>query len=256
MQGGTTMELYLATDGQRLQTALQSTAQLAHMSYRIGPEGTLLSSPLPPALRGGLLMLSDEGGQYPDAPQSLCRALTRECLHRRYAGVIVDGTPPESFCRALDEALTGQGRRLFLPEAAAELAPHALAVVCTALTSGSLTQRLTQAAERWGPERLALDLQRMMADFPLSGPGGGVPLTVSRLRELAQGRATYFSRPLCARYFTYRDGGDTRFVLFDDGQTLKSKMEEAEKLGIGFGFFMLPEVEDLLTVLFAPQAAP
>ena len=86
MQGGTTMELYLATDGQRLQTALQSTAQLAHMSYRIGPEGTLLSSPLPPALRGGLLMLSDEGGKYPDAPQSLCRALTRECLHRRYAG--------------------------------------------------------------------------------------------------------------------------------------------------------------------------
>lgn len=157
------MELYLATDGQRLQTALQSTAQLAHMSYRIGPEGTLLSSPLPPALRGGLLMLSDEGGQYPDAPQSLCRALTRECLHRRYAGVIVDGTPPERFCRALDEALTGQGRRLFLPEAAADFAPHALAVVCTALTSGSLTQRLTRAAERWGPERLALDLQRMMA---------------------------------------------------------------------------------------------
>ena len=250
------MELYLATDGQRLQTALQSTAQLAHMSYRIGPEGTLLSSPLPPALRGGLLMLSDKGGQYPDAPQSLCRTLTRECLHRRYAGVIVDGSPPESFCRALDEALTGQGRKLFLPEAAAELAPHALAVVCTALTSGSLTQRLTRAAERWGPDRLALDLQRMMADFPLSGPGGGIPLTVSRLRELAQGRATYFSRPLCARYFTYRDGGDTRFVLFDDGQTLKSKVEEAEKLGIGFGFFMLPEVEDLLAVLFAPQAAP
>ena len=143
-----------------------------------------------------------------------------------------------------------------MPEAAADFAPHALAVVCTALTSGSLTQRLTRAAERWGPERLALDLQRMMADFPLSGPGGGIPLTVSRLRELAQGRATYFSRPLCARYFTYRDGGDTRFVLFDDGQTLKSKMEEAEKLGIGFGFFMLPEVEDLLAVLFAPQAAP
>ena len=42
------MELYLATDGQRLQTALQSTAQLAHMSYRIGPEGTLaVLSPAP-----------------------------------------------------------------------------------------------------------------------------------------------------------------------------------------------------------------
>lgn len=250
------MELYLATDGQRLQTALESTAQLAHMSYRLGPEGTLLSSPLPPSLRGGLLMLSDEGGQYPAAPEGLCRALSGECLRRRYAGVIVDGAPPENFCRTLDEALTRQGRKLFLPEASAAFAPHALAVVCTALTSGSLEERLTQAAEKWGPERLALDLQRMMADFPLSAPGGGTPLTIPRLHELADGRVTYFSRPLCARYFTYRAEGETRFVLFDDGQTLKSKMDTAEKLGVRFGFFMLPEVEDLLPVLFGPQTAP
>ena len=246
------MELYLATDGQRLEKALESTAQLAHMSYRLGPEGTLLSSPLPPSLRGGLLMLSDEEGRYPDAPEPLCRALLRECLHRRYAGVIVDGAPPESFCRYLDEVLTRQGRRLFLPESAADFAPHALAVVCTALTSGSLDERLTRAADKWGPDRLALDLQRMMADFPLSAPGGGTPLTISRLHELANGRATYFSRPLCARYFTYRaEDGATRFVLFDDVQTLKSKVETAEKLGIGFSFFMLPEVEDLVQVLFS-----
>ena len=54
------MDLYLATDSGRLQQAMACTAQLAHMSYRIGPEGTLLASPLPDSLRGGLLMLSDE----------------------------------------------------------------------------------------------------------------------------------------------------------------------------------------------------
>ena len=59
------MELYLATDSGRLQQAMACTAQLAHMSYRIGPDGTLLASPLPDTLRGGLLMLSDEGGTYP-----------------------------------------------------------------------------------------------------------------------------------------------------------------------------------------------
>ena len=61
------MELYLAADSGRLQQAMACTTQLAHMSYRIGPGGTLLASPLPDTLRGGLLMLSDEGGTYPDA---------------------------------------------------------------------------------------------------------------------------------------------------------------------------------------------
>ena len=59
------MELYLAADSGRLQQAMACTTQLAHMSYRIGPGGTLLASPLPDTLRGGLLMLSDEGGTYP-----------------------------------------------------------------------------------------------------------------------------------------------------------------------------------------------
>ena len=246
------MELYLATDGLRLQQAMACTAQLAHMSYRIGPDGALLASPLPDSLRGGLLMLSDEGGTYPDEPEGLCRQLVHECMRRRYAGVILDAAPPEEFCRRLDEIMARQGRRLYVPEAAAEFAPHAAAVVCTALTSGNLEDRLTEAAEKWGPERVALDLQRMMVDFPLSaGAGGGVPLGVEELHRLAAGRATYFSRPLCARYFTHREGGGARFVLFDDVQTLKSKMETAERLGIREGFFMLPEVEDLGQGLFA-----
>ena len=136
------MDLYLATDSGRLQQAMACTAQLAHMSYRIGPEGTLLASPLPDSLRGGLLMLSDEGGTYPDAPEGLCRTLMQECLRRRYAGVILDTAPPEHFCRVLDETLFRQGRKLFLPETVAQFAPHGIVVVCTALTSGSLEDKL------------------------------------------------------------------------------------------------------------------
>lgn len=247
------MDLYLAADSGRLQQAMTCTAHLAHMSYRLGSDGTLLASPLPDTLRGGLLMLSDEDGAYPEAPEGLCRRLLQECLHRRYAGVILDAAPPENFCRTLDELLFRQGRKLFLPEKAAQFAPHGTAVVCTACTSGSLEDKLAEAAEHWGAEHLALDLQRMMIDFPLSASGGdAVPLTPDRLHRLAEGRPTYFSRPLCARYFTYHTDGGSRFVLFDDAQTLKSKMETAEKLGIRQGFFMLPEVEDLLSVLFAP----
>lgn len=92
----------------------------------------------------------------------------------------------------------------------------------------------------------------MMLDYPLSAGGEAAALTPSRLHALAEGRATYFSRPLCARYFTYRTDGGSRFVLFDDVQTLRMKMDMAEKLGIRQGFFMLPEVEDLAQSLLGP----
>ncbi len=85
----------------------------------MAPTGTLLASPLPDTLRGGLLMLSDEGGSYPDAPEGLCRQLVQECLRRRYAGVVLDAMPPEGFCRTLDELLARQERQLYLPAAAA-----------------------------------------------------------------------------------------------------------------------------------------
>ena len=226
------MELYLAADSGRLQQAMACTAQLAHMSYRIGPDGTLLASPLPDTLRGGLLMLSDEGGSYPDAPEGLCRQLVQECLRRRYAGVVLmpcrrrasaghwmSCWPDRSgscICRRLQQAMPPTARRSSAPP----------------LPPADLEDRLAAAAEKWGPERLALDLQRMMLDYPLSAGGEAAALTPSRLHALAEGRATYFSRPLCARYFTYRTDSGSRFVLFDDVQTLRMKMDMAEKLGI------------------------
>lgn len=79
------MELYLATDSGRLQQAMACTAQLAHMSYRIGPDGDASGLPLPDTLRGGLLMLSDEGGTYPDA--------RRACAASWCRNVCVGGTP-------------------------------------------------------------------------------------------------------------------------------------------------------------------
>lgn len=245
------MELYLAADSVRLQHAMAYTAHLAHMSYRLGADGTLLRSPLPETLRGGLLMFSDEGGVYPTDPAFLCRQLLQECVQRSYVGIVLDAAPPEAFCRQLSELLNAKNRILYLPEKVASFTDHSMVLLCTAQTGGSLEDRLRTAVTQWGASRLALDLQRMMLDYPLTAPSGnGTPLTPEQLHTLADGRATYFSRPLCARYFTYHRANVTRFVLFDDVQTLKSKIELAETLGIRQGFFMLPEVEDLLDVLF------
>ena len=97
------------------------------------------------------------------------------------------------------------------------------------------------------PRLNVLDLQRLRMDFPLPCPTGeGIPLTDEQLAALQTGRQIFFSRELGARYFTYRRGGETRFVLLDDGDTLHRKIALGERLGIHRGLLTLPECADIL----------
>lgn len=55
----------------------------------------------------------------------------------------------------------------------------------------------------------------------------------------------FFSHELCARYFTYMSLGErAHFVLFDDRDTLRKKLEVAQELGITSAVAALPEVLD------------
>ena len=111
-----------------------------------------------------------------------------------------------------------------------------------------------EACAAYGAQRLALDLERLMMDFPLPCPSGeGIRLSREELSIRMQGRSVFYAEDLCARYFTYRRGGQTHFVLFDDAGTLKRKMEMGQVLGIREGFVMLPEVEDLTQFLFTGE---
>ena len=99
----------------------------------------------------------------------------------------------------------------------------------------------------FGADRIVLDLQRLRMDFPLPCPGGeGVYLTGEQLAQRQRGRAVFYSRTLGARYFTYRSGSGTRFVLFDDGDTLRRKIALGRQLGITRGLLTLPECGDIL----------
>ena len=64
--------------------------------------------------------------------------------------------------------------------------------------------------------------------------------------------AIFFSQDLCARYFTYSQGGETHFVLFDDAETITKKLRTGSAMGFSAAFLMFPEVRDLLPALF-PQ---
>ena len=123
----------------------------------------------------------------------------------------------------------------------------------TGISGGSLEQRLTEAAGRFGPARTVLLLERVAEDFFLPSPTGqGMPLTREELRQRLEERApsVFFSSELCAHYFTYmsRQNG-AHFVLFDDAGSIRKKLQVARNLGISSAVLAYPQVDDLLPEL-------
>ena len=251
------MQIYLAATPDKLRTALGCTSRLAHVAYRIGSGGQLTCSGLPPGTWGGLMALNDRDcGPIRDR-EGLCRAIFRTCSSRRFAGVLADFEEPfsrekASLLQALCPLLRQSGRQLFVPEPYGESVPGACVLLCTAISGGTLRQRLEEGVARFGRERTALDLQRLRMDFPLPCPGGqGDPLTAQALQALLDRKpAIFYSADLCARYFTITRESRRRFILFDDAGTLLQKIHLGNSLGISTGFLMLPEVEDILPQLF------
>ena len=177
------MQIYLAVTPDRLRQALSYTDRPAHVAYRVGEDGRLTRHSLLAATRGGLMVLGDEGEHALRDPVQLCREVWRECGNRGYTGVIADFEGPVSDARTaflcrLGEVLARNRRQLLVPEPYGRLAPTARVLISTALSGGTLRQRLEEAAAVYGGDRLALDLQRLRMDFPLPCPSGeGRPLT-------------------------------------------------------------------------------
>ena len=104
-----------------------------------------------------------------------------------------------------------------------------------------LSDRLMQNARVQEGEKPAEAPEALLAEYECCA--GQLEELMARLSP-----AVFFSGELCARYFTYmsRDNG-AHFVLFDDGDTLRHKVEVARELGIRT--FLAPWAE------VAPHAA-
>lgn len=253
------MQLYLAVTPDHVENALALTPHLAHAAFRVTRDGGLLCGTLPPRLRGGLAVVQCDTPFPESAAPALSRELLQLCLQRDFRGIVPDGftratAAHRTLCAALDALCSRYGRRLYVPPCCADEAPHAAVLVCTALSGGTLRELLGNAIQRFGTHRIALDLQRLMMEFPLPCPSGeGAPLSSQELRQRMAGRSVYYCDSLCARYFTRSEDGKTRFVLFDDTDTLRRKMALAEELGITEGFLMWPEVADIAGELFSKK---
>lgn len=255
------MQIYLAAAPEAAQEAAQYCRTLAHAAYRIGPGSTLLRQNLLLQSRGGLMCVSDREAPPIEDPEALCGAVLRECGRRGYGGTVLDfeEAPRQDrleFAARLGPALSNARRTLYLPESYAAASQEAVVLICTAISGGSFSQRLQDAASQYkGAGKLALDIQRLRMDFRLPArTGEGEPLTPEAFHALTEREnpPVFFSQDLCARYFTYTKSGEAHFVLFDDAGTLSQKLRLGTGMGFSAAFFMWPEIQDIAAKLF-PQ---
>lgn len=185
-------------------------------------------------LRGGCMVL---GGR---VRADRAAETANECRRRGIAAAVFGFSP----CPGLEllrfcEALRRRGIRCVVTEAQWQEGCGAAILISTSISGGTLEQRLRSAAERCG--EVWLDLERTRRVFPLPCPdGSGSPLSPEDLeRLLSLGDAPFFSEALQCKVSILDD--PTRFVLYDDGETLWRKAALALRLGIRRGLALVPE---------------
>lgn len=254
MQGDTKLILTAPPDAAR--EATSHGLPVGHMAYRVGPGAHLLRANIPINLRGGLMVVDGGGFDGRGDPGLFCQQVIRECSARGFDGVILDfeGRPHPLLGQIVNRLGTLLSRRswpLYVTEEYAGFSDQARVIIPSALSGGSLSQRLSEAAERYGTERVALGIQRVAEDFTLPAPNGsGTPLSRQELsrRIQSRGAAIFFSDELCAHYFTYmsRQNG-AHFVLFDNAGSIRKKLQVARNLGLCACILAWPEVEDIIS---------
>ena len=251
---GTRSQLILAVPPEDVTAAQSYGLTLAHVAYRVGGGPHLFRSNLPIPVRGGLMYIDDSGFDGRGTPDTFCQEVVRECSARGFGGIICafDRNLPllAAIVAQLGPMLARQSRSFYVSEPYGRHTATGRVLIPTALSGGSLRQRLSEAAERYGTGRVALAVERSAEDFFLPSPNGqGRPLTREELAAKRQelSPSIFFSDELCARYFTYmnRQSG-AHFVLFDDAGSIRKKLRLAEAMGIDRALFFYPEVSDLL----------
>ncbi|MBQ9979779.1 MAG: hypothetical protein IJP23_01790 [Oscillospiraceae bacterium] len=234
--------------------ASAAAGRQARLGFFLGEGGRLVSRVPMQAKQGEIMVLFDNGCRGPGNPEALASQIVREAVRRGFSGVVADfegvrNSFLTALISAMESGLYSRGKSLYVPEQYAPVTAKSKILIPSALSGGSLKGRLQEAAGKWGAGRLALECQRVRESFPLpSRSGSGEPLTGPQLRRIREKYrpACFFSAPLCAYYFTYRnEAGKTRFVLFDDSVSMARKINTAKELGINDAFLLFAEIEDI-----------
>ena len=183
----TSMKLLLTAPPDQCRAALRFGLPVAHVAYRVGGGPHLFRASIPVSVRGGLMVIDNTGFDGRGEAGPFCQEVLRECMARGYDGILCDfeGHPLQVLAQAvrtLGELTKKRGWPLYVTEAYAPFSDSAIALIPSALSGGSLQQRLQEAVERFGAARVALavggggllsPLPHRPGDAP--HPGGAAP---------------------------------------------------------------------------------
>lgn len=228
---------------------------LLDLCLGLSAQGALTRVKLSPQTAPFYLGIRDAGAAAASCnPNAIADALIYECDRLNASGVFADfetgSSAVHKLCMALDERLHEQGIPFFVPSARADDVKHAVLTFATAISGGSLLGMFEEAQNTYGSARVAGLLQPVCADFCLpSGASEGTPLNDAERKALLSQKSTqvFFSRDLCAKYFTYMDEENQgHFVMFDDDSTLENKLTALTNIGVQYLFALYPDLRGLL----------
>lgn len=253
-----TKNLILVCTGRDTARAAARGLPVLHLCLAVTETGVLRRTQLPTVRTQCLLGLAEPPASLTDvSADRLAADLLFEAQRVDAPGVFADferDTPAaRAILSAIDEALHGAGIPFYVPVSCGRPLSHAVLTTPTALSGGSLTAYFSSLQGMYGAARVAAFLQPVSCDFMLpSATPDGAPLSAQARDSLLaeSGAQTFFSRELCAKYFTYTDAdGRAHFVLFDDRSTLEAKLAQLAGCGVQTVFALYPDAEALLTPL-------
>lgn len=238
------LRIFVATSSGDVQTATGCGAPCAYLFYHIAEGGGLTRSGLPASARGGIMGICGELPATLD-PVRLTNDVANECVRRGFAGVLLDLVPTPNAILLLPAVSAQFAKRNiphFTPVELAPAVPQARVIVPSAVSGGDYRELLSEYAGRFGRERVSLEIVRVCSDFlmPSATPDGTTLSSAQFAALLSQySPMTFFSRELCAKYFTYRDEqGRSHFLLFDDPDTAAKKLDLARQAGYTTAFLL------------------
>ena len=232
-------QIILVCPAARCGEAAQTGLPVLRLGLGLDCRGTLIRTLAQTRRPGDFLGLSDFGVTEP-VPAAVIRQLLDEA--QGSGGIVADFERDHPALRAflqnLDAACVDAGLPLFVPACRIDCAPNAWAIAPGAASGGCLRDELERGMRaRHGRLAVAFEPTRRRFLLPADDPDGE-SLTEAELSALRQrtGAQAFFSRELCANYFTYMDGARGVFVLFDNPDTLQARLELIENAGVPYVF--------------------
>jgi len=250
-----TKNLILVCTGRDTVRAVSSGLPVLHLCLTVTETGALRRLQLQTSPARCLLGIRDLPSHLTAFdPERLVADLVYEARRVSALGIFADferDTPQvRAVLGAMDAALHEVGIPFYVPIACQRSVVHAVLTVETALSGGSLVEHITSLQSLHGASRVAAFLKPVSNDFvlPSASPDGN-PLSPSERVALLNrtGSQVFFSRELCAKYFTYSDEENrAHFVLFDDDSTLHAKLAQLSGCGVQTVFALYPDAAGLI----------